>query len=295
MPPAILVVLLLGAPNARSQAKAMVEDAARAFRAARYEEAAKLYLEVYDFAAKNDLPARPELLLNAGIAFERTGRCERVVELFARYLEAKPEDRTEDLTLRMKKAEACAPEITFETTPPGATVTIDGQPRGSTPLVLRLRAGSHTVRLEGLRAIEESVVVREGEPATIARVLHVEPEPEPQPAPVLDLAPPPPPPPPIEVVHVEEKGSGYGTAAWITGAGTVAALGTGIALTLLSRSAFDRQEEERARPAELIDSSLVRSAQDDSIAFAIGGDVAFGVAGALAITTGILLWLYAVD
>jgi len=48
-----------------------------------------------------------------------------------------------------------------ETTPPGATVEVDGAVRGTTPVTLSLKPGEYrlTVRLAGYRSAEESVTV----------------------------------------------------------------------------------------------------------------------------------------
>src|SRR5205823_741253 len=96
---------------------------------------------------EHGLGSKPELLFNAGLSFERLDACDRVAELYARYLALKPQAASADLTYRLNKARECAPEVAVKSDPPKALVTVDGDPRGVTPVKLNLKTGTHTVRL----------------------------------------------------------------------------------------------------------------------------------------------------
>jgi hypothetical protein len=59
--------------------------------------------------------------------------------------------------------------LRVEVKPPGATVLVDGQPRGTTPLTLTLSPGQHTVRVEksGYQALEETLTWSAAERVTV--------------------------------------------------------------------------------------------------------------------------------
>ncbi|HET6614103.1 MAG TPA: PEGA domain-containing protein [Kofleriaceae bacterium] len=98
-------------------------------------------------------------------------------------------------------------EITSQ--PTGATLTIDGQPAGATPYFGDLSAGEHAIgaTLPGYRAATESLAIRAGEtePQKLALELSREPS-------------------------AQKDAFDYGTWKWVTGAGAVAAMATGIIL-----------------------------------------------------------------
>jgi hypothetical protein len=62
-----------------------------------------------------------------------------------------------------------APEVSFESEPAGAAVSVDGEARGVTPLVLRLEPGSYAVQmvLGGYETWTGTVPVVRGAPAPI--------------------------------------------------------------------------------------------------------------------------------
>lgn len=132
----------------KAQARTLVERAKRAFSKAAYAEAARLYLEAHEILESAGVAPKPDLLYNAGLAFERLDDCEKVAELFSRYLDLKADAASPDLVFRLKKARECAPDVSVETEPPGADVVVDGKRRGLTPIKINLKAGSHTLRLE---------------------------------------------------------------------------------------------------------------------------------------------------
>ncbi len=63
--------------------------------------------------------------------------------------------------------------LKVDSTPTGAKVYIDGTPRGSTPLTLKLDVGSYTLKLEkdGYEVVQETINIRPGETTTIIKNL----------------------------------------------------------------------------------------------------------------------------
>jgi hypothetical protein len=159
--PVLLAMLLSAPPNveaAREKASLLVEDALAAFEEGEYTRAASRYLEAYEVAAAHGLPAKPELLYNAGLAFDLAGRCDRAAELLETYHRSSKESAPQDLAERLTRAKECAPAVMVETTPRSAAVLVDGEPRGETPTELRMIRGERRVRFEreGYVALEET-------------------------------------------------------------------------------------------------------------------------------------------
>lgn len=159
----------------KEEARALVDEANDAFNAEEYVEAGRLFLEAHDLIEENGLGPKPELLYNAGLAFERIDACDVAADLFERFIAAKPEPSAlESARLRLAKASACAPEVTIDTTPPGADVRVDEEPRGTSPIKIRLREGTHRValELEGHETFRGSFVVRPGHALSFLQALH---------------------------------------------------------------------------------------------------------------------------
>lgn len=163
-----------GVPKSKEATK-RVNAAKRAFQRADYAESARLYQDAYEFAKTHKLPDKPELLFNAGLAYERLGACDRVVDFFGRYFELRPSARNPDLDFRFKKAVDCAPQIRFESRPAGARVAVDDRILGSTPWAAHVRAGPRRVRwtLASGEVYEEIVEITASAPKTITRALDV--------------------------------------------------------------------------------------------------------------------------
>jgi len=156
--------------EAKIKARELIVAATEDFKMARYETAAEKYLAAHELVETHELSPKPELLFNAGLCFERLGRCDEVARLFSKFLRARPQLRVGDLQFRHDNARRCAPPLTFVTEPPGATVWIDDRPRGITPLRVHVVRGGHVVRvlLDGYAPGEDAIVVEEGQPQTVS-------------------------------------------------------------------------------------------------------------------------------
>ncbi|MGC4091229.1 MAG: PEGA domain-containing protein [Polyangiaceae bacterium] len=165
--------------------------------------------------------------------------------------------------------------ISVVTTPPGATVLVDGNPEaGVTPLTLKLSPGAHKVTLSstGFETKELDVVAKGGDKAEQKVELVAKAAPPPvAAAPVAETAPPPPPPPPPV-----EKRSVIPAVVTLGIAGAGAVVGTLFGLKALSaKSDFNDKPSTKAA--------------DDTERNALIADMAFGVAITLGVTGIVLL------
>jgi tetratricopeptide (TPR) repeat protein len=124
-------------------------------------------------AAYESLPD-PAPLFNMARSWEGANEITRALDAYQRYLAAAPDasDRDEVLA-RIALLRQRPVEVFVSSQPPGAFVFVDGSSEpipGTTPLVLRLQPGRHTVALvrEGYSRLERAVDVRAGERQTVA-------------------------------------------------------------------------------------------------------------------------------
>lgn len=266
--------------EAKQKAKTLVAQALQAFEAKRFEEAGRLYLDAFEVAEKSGLGARPELLYNAGLAFEETRACDRVAELFVRFLVAAPESASSsDFVERLERARTCAPEVTITSAPVGARVVIDGAERGVTPLKVHLKNGEHMLEmaLKGHGGLKQSVFIEAGKPIEVARTL----DPEPSRPGVAD---------PPNVASVDMAAAAGGGAGdfdgWMWLAGGTGAIAGVVGGSLL---ALELGAAHRARGAEEDrDLGEYERSRSAALRFAYGARASFAVAGAAAIALALL-------
>jgi hypothetical protein len=306
--------------DAKEKARSLVAKGNRAFKRADYEEAAEAFLGAFGIIEANRLTPKPDLLYNAGLAYERLDRCDRVAELYEKFLTEKPEAATPDLEYRLEKARACAPEIEISTDPGGAKVIIDGVERGISPLSLRVRSGEHRLHLAlaGYASLEETIDVDPKGNRAFMRVLEsagdraraetpaINASPEPRPS--QPGAPPPIAPPSVHTPAVpprpgtltapigpEAPSSSLRPWAWVTGGTGVAALGTGVILAVLTQNAIDRRDAEIAKGTDQANDRYVRDQQNQAASLAVARDVTLGVGAASVVTSAVLFLLAAKD
>src|SRR5262249_46940158 len=172
-------------------------------------------------------------------------------------------------------------KVHVETTPPGATVSLDGKAlSGATPLDTEVPAGHHALDItaEGRVAQHKEIDV------TFASKQDVKGDLEEKAAPAAPVAPPPPPvaatppPPPPATQATEPKGSST-VPALVTGGLAVVALGVGTifgVMALQDKSDFDKNPTS--------------SKADDGENHALIADMAFGVAVTLGVTSAVLFF-----
>jgi hypothetical protein len=278
-----------------AQVKSIVARAAEAFSTGRFVDAGKLFLEAHELLAVRGLSIRPELLHNAGIAFDKAGDCEKSAELFARFLAARPAAKdSPEFTERLAAARACAPEVTIQSSPEGASVRVDGTPRGKAPLVVNLRTGSHQIELAlfGYESAAERIEVRG--PVTVARTLSAPRQeaaaPPPPPAPPAAVAPAPPPaaapapartevPVAIAVGEAPRPAPGR-TWTWVSGIAGGGALALGATLGALASSQYSiyKSELDKGDLCNCRDVNRLRSAENTGKTLMLGANVSYVVA-----------------
>lgn len=232
------------------------------------------------FSKANELIPSPQAAYWTAKAIDGEGKIQEAITAYENLL-ADPgvatlgDEKTNDAKARIAELKSkLVGELSLQTTPLGATVSIDGAPQpGETPMILKLPPGPHKLTLvaAGFEPKEVDVDVKGGEKSEQKLELVAKaPPPPPPPEPVVEApAPPPPPPPPPP----RSKVPAYITLG-IAGAGAV--VGTIFGVKALSaKSDFDKKP--------------TGSAADDTERNALIADMAFGVAITLGVTGVVLL------
>jgi PEGA domain len=142
-------------------ARELDQEGVRSFRAGRYNDA------VVYFRAAYQLGGPSSELWNIVRCRERMDDAEGAAAAIDDYLAA-PDVLAQDRADAGREAQALrsrSSSLTVTTTPPGASVSVDGKPApGSTPLSVDVRAGSHTIAVQraGYSPREQAVEARFG-------------------------------------------------------------------------------------------------------------------------------------
>jgi len=232
------------------------------------------------FSKANELIPSPQAAYWTAKAIDGEGKIQEAITAYENLL-ADPgvatlgDEKTNDAKARIAELKSkLVGELSLQTTPLGATVSIDGAPQpGETPMILKLAPGPHKLTLvaAGFEPKEVDVDVKGGEKSEQKLELVAKaPPPPPPPEPVVEApAPPPPPPPPPP----RSKVPAYITLG-IAGAGAVVGTIFGVK-ALGAKSDFDKKP--------------TGTAADDTERNALIADMAFGVAITLGVTGVVLL------
>jgi PEGA domain len=231
------------------------------------------------FSKANELIPSPQAAYWTAKAIDGQGKTDDAIAAYDKLLAdpgiaALGDEKTNDAKARLAALKATlVGEISVATTPPGATVSIDGTPQpGETPTSVKLPPGPHklTLVLPGFDPKDVDVDVKGGEKSEQKVELVAKTPPPPPPTePVVEAPPPPPPPPPPP----RSKVPAYITLG-IAGAGAVVGTIFGIK-ALGAKNDFDKKP--------------TGSAADDTERNALIADMAFGVAITLGVTGVVLL------
>jgi len=132
-----------GAEQRKTLAKAKYEEGVEAYRAARYVDAVRLFLE-----ADATSPSAA-LSYNIARAYEKLSDDAQTLRWYRNYLRLSPDAKNASevdgyvRSLSAALAKRGIQQLTVLTSPPGATVAIDGTPLGVSPLTVELRPGRH--------------------------------------------------------------------------------------------------------------------------------------------------------
>jgi tetratricopeptide (TPR) repeat protein len=122
-------------------------------------------IDEYERAYK--LAPHPSVLFNMAAAYEKLSRFHKAAELLQQYLRDSPAaDDREAVEARIERLRDRPSHVTIAF-PPGATLVVDGQPRGEIPVDLDLPAGRHHFHVErdADTSREQELVLEYGDPA----------------------------------------------------------------------------------------------------------------------------------
>ncbi|HEY0468049.1 MAG TPA: PEGA domain-containing protein [Polyangiaceae bacterium] len=131
------------AEQRRTLAKAKYAEGVEAYRGARYADAVRLFLEA------DAISPSAALSYNIARAYEKLADDAQTLRWYRNYLRLNPhaQNAIEVQGYVRSLSEALAKvgiqQLTVLTSPPGATIAIDGTPLGVSPLTVELRPGSH--------------------------------------------------------------------------------------------------------------------------------------------------------
>jgi hypothetical protein len=288
-------------PDARSQAQALLKEGAQYYKHSEFADALKKFEQAY--AA---FPS-PKLFLNIGQANRALGRPVDAIEAFEKFL-AQAKDIAPELTAEAKRSvDELSPKVgslRVDCTLAGAAIAVDGRPEGQAPLAdpVRVVPGSHQVTATHPSATPavENVTVAAGTAETVvlrplAAVAPVAPAlvPPPPPAPVVSA-----PPPPLDVQAAppadqvgRERGWWLGRKwTWVAAGSTVVFAGAAAIFGASMQSKFDTLNGSCGSAGK---TTVACSDSDVASVTTLKNtaNVFWGLAAAVAVTTGVLFWV----
>ncbi len=167
---AVSLVVLLAAVSARAgtaedeAAKTLYQAGVERFDARDFAAARRSFEQAYE------LSHRKQILYNIGVCHREMGEFAQALDYFRRYVAAAGPNDEDVAQVRQQIADlerllVGKLEVVSRGRP--ASVTVDGVPRGQTPLAVELPAGAHTILTEGARSERRELVIAAGEHQTI--------------------------------------------------------------------------------------------------------------------------------
>jgi hypothetical protein len=313
MTTALLVALLLGAgpkpaaPAADAaeqgdvkKAKELFQSGQRLYKQARYAEAIAKFEEAYL------VRPHPVIYFNIGKCQEQLGETAKALRAYRDYLRLAPDAKDKETVsdaianLERRLRERGMQQLMVFADPPNAHIAVDGKELGSSPASVELIAGNHTltVTAEGYEKVERSFVMQTTRATEMTISLRPAGAPKNEPiatdVPKAETKPattePPPPTPPLVVSQpVEAKKTGR-LWTYVAGGVAVASLGAGIGLGAASNGAIEQFTKTGPHNPDTVQMEF-NTAQANANGLATGANVAYGVAGAAAITAIILFFV----
>jgi len=231
-----------------------------------------------EFKAANDIKGAPQTERYIGLCEDALGHFQVAVDWYDKFLAHVPEkmaSQGDEIKKREGEIKALPGKVHIDSTPPGATVTIDDKPAAApTPTDVDLPPGAHIVKLTatGRLPSQKSIDVAFASSQIVTATLDAQPTPAlvpPPPAPVAEApqpAPPPPPPEPRSKVPAYVTG---GLAIVAAGVGTVFGI-----MTLSDKSDYDKNPTSNTA--------------DNGDTHALICDMSFGVALTFGVTSAVL-------
>lgn len=253
----------------KASAKTRYEEGVEAYRATRYADAVRLFLEA------DALSPSAALSYNIARAYEKLADDAQTLRWYRNYLRLSPsaknatEVRGYVDALSAALAKQGIQQLTVLSTPPGATVAIDGTPLGVTPLTVELRPGAHSAQVSrrGFADVNGKFTLPAGTPIDLSVAL--------QAASALDAKAP---------DGERESRRRFGIAPYLTLGAAAVCLGSAGIFEALRRSAQNSARSEQVQLAYEQDIDDMNSRQTTARIF-------LGVGGVLAATGATLLVL----
>jgi tetratricopeptide (TPR) repeat protein len=270
------------------QARELFTSALALYKQGRFAEA------LTKFEATWVLRPHPSIQFNLGKCFEELGDSSKALRAYREYLRLAPEASDRDVvaesiarlerSLRAKGLQ----QLSVSSEPAGAHVTVDGADLGPSPATATLPVGVHrvVVSAEGFAPYEKAVLLQLLEAASLE--VKLEPARPVADAPVLAA------PPVLQPVVTQPEPTGLAatvepqpkTRVWTWVAGGVAVAAAGVAGGLLGGSYASAGQLAQPNPART--PAEANRLYDGGKAMGVGSQVAWGVAGAAAVTAIIL-------
>ena len=234
-----------------------------------------------EFKAANDIKSAPPTERYIGLCEDNQGHLQTAVDWYEKFLAHVPEkmaDKGDEIRKREGEIKALPGKVHIDSTPPGASITIDDKPQSApTPTDVDLAPGSHTIKLTeaGRLPSTKQVDVAFASTQTVSASLDPEPPAAAPPPPVAATPPPPETPPPAPPPPPPEPRSKV--PAYVTGGLAIVAAGVGTVfgiMTLSDKSDFDKNP--------------TTSTADNGDTHALITDMAFGVALTFGVTSAVL-------
>jgi hypothetical protein len=293
------------AADPTAKAKEAFMTGQRFYKEARYADAIAKFEEAYA------IKPSPVLFYNIGRCHEQLGDVPKALRAYRDYLRMQPDAKDKDTVndaianLERRLKEKGLQQLMVFADPPTAIIEVDGKVLGNSPASVELTAGNHKllVRAEGYEPTERAFVMQTSRATEMT--INLRPAGKP-------MEPPPPPPPLVDVPKKEDPKvatltpskdvTGTGTGAtnvtttpeparkggrlwtWIAGGAAVAAAGAGVGLGVAANGAA---AQTTMPPMGVTPAQQANSAQG----LATGANVAYGVAGAAAVTAVVLFFI----
>ncbi|MGE0791003.1 MAG: PEGA domain-containing protein [Sandaracinaceae bacterium] len=273
--PALLLAQLLAPPGAlaqdRNRARQLYNEAQALFDSGQYAQAEA------SFRAAFDAVPNPVVLKAIAAAQERQGNVSGAIETYERYLrEATNATDRAEIEGRLRELRARPSTVMIASTPPGATISIDGRDTGRvTPADVEIPPGDHAIelRLTGYAPSTQQFSVPAGTRMRLELTLNASQSSDPMGSEGGDG----------QGAGDEQGGDSGGSSddpsvgVWVTAGIAAAALVNG---TVFGFLALSEQSNFDAQPSHEI--------ADRGETFALVADISFGVAAAFAITAIVL-------
>jgi hypothetical protein len=273
--------------DATARAKEAFTEGQKLYKAGKYADAVARFEAAY--AAK----PHPSILFNIAKCWEQLDEVAKALRSFKDYLRADPDAKDKQsvvdsiANLERKLRAKGLQQIVIFAEPKDATITVNGKMLGTSPASTELPAGTHNLKVSanGYTPVERTFTMNlaKGNELTVvldkAGAATASSEPAHSDAPVnTSLTPA-----ATAQTSVTEPAPKRGRVfTWVAGGVAIAGLGTGIALGIVSANTSATLRGEVHSQADA--TQLVNTATST----AIGADIAYGVAGAAAITAVIL-------